>query len=171
MWLVPLQCHQQQGQVRCQWHSHTRDALQSPMMIALFLYPAPALPMLGGDRARQCPSPHRPPQLLLTGGALSLGLLASATIGGTNRTPVTVFRLDKKSPSVSRRNVLLAQNALSRLRTVRHPHILRFVVIARAHALVLARQRSTVRHSMVVLPRCFACINRTVRTQRRRCSS
>lgn len=48
------------------------------------------------------------------------------------RQPVTVFRLDKKAPSTTRRQVALAQNFLSRLRTVRHPNVLKFLVRPRA---------------------------------------
>lgn len=44
------------------------------------------------------------------------------------RTPVSIFKLDKKAPSTTRRNIVLAQNCLSRLRTVRHPNVLKFLV-------------------------------------------
>ncbi len=63
-----------------------------------------------------------------------------------HRTPVTVFRLDKKSPSVTRRNIVLAQNALSRLRTVRHPNILRFVVSSGARPGMASSSSALPRH-------------------------
>ncbi len=61
-----------------------------------------------------------------TGGAASTGPPGAPSSAATDR--VLLFRFDKRSPAARPGDLELSQNALKRLRMLRHPHVLKYIV-------------------------------------------